>query len=124
MLTGVEIRHRVNDGLATGKLWRLGHEHVALRGGLEEGGRSCHVCDQAITRGHAHVVVRASVIVLTHLECYVFWLHASIPALAGRTVREGSRQEVREHRHLVNSEATGGRVGESYLEKSSERPRR
>ncbi len=76
MLTGVEIRDRVRDGLATGKLWRLVRDHAKLHGATD-GGPPCHVCDQRLPRGQVYALVRASVVVLVHLECYLFWLHAS-----------------------------------------------
>lgn len=75
MLTGGEIEDRVRGGLETGRLWRLAHDHAKLQG-TTEGGLPCHVCDQPIARGQAYALVRASVVVLVHLECYLFWLHA------------------------------------------------
>ncbi len=75
MLTGVEIQDRIREGLANGKLLRLGHDHAKLRGATD-GGTPCHVCEQTIPRGQVYALVRASVVVLVHLECYLFWLHA------------------------------------------------
>ena len=75
MLTGGEIRDRVRAGLASGKLWRLAHDHAKLQGATD-GGLPCHVCDRPMPRGQVYALVRASVVVLVHLECYLFWLHA------------------------------------------------
>jgi hypothetical protein len=75
MLPGREIRDRVRAGLTAGKLWRLVHDHAKLHGATE-GGLACHVCDQRIPRGQVYALARGSVVVLVHLECYLFWLHA------------------------------------------------
>jgi len=76
MLDGREIRHRVRDGLDRGRLWRLAHDHAKLRGATD-GGIPCHVCEETVPRGQVYALTRASVVVLVHLECYLFWLHAS-----------------------------------------------
>jgi hypothetical protein len=75
MVTALEIRDRVSDGLVTGRLWRLVHDRAKLQGATD-GGEGCHVCDQMIPCGQAFALARASVVVLVHLECYLFWLHA------------------------------------------------
>ena len=75
MLTGDEIRARVQEGLATGRLWRLANDRARLRG-ASDGGPRCHVCSEAISRGQAFSVARSTTVVLVHLECYMFWLHA------------------------------------------------
>ncbi len=105
MLTGQQIRHRILDGLETGRLWQLAYDYAKLRGETD-GGMPCHVCDQTIPRGQVYALVRSSVVVLVHLECYLFWLHASglfepqpvtgtccrrlIPRHAERTVVDGA----------------------------------
>lgn len=76
MLTDLAIRARVRDGLATGRLWRLADDRAKLRGATD-GDPECHVCAETISRGQAFRLARASVVVLVHLECYMFWLHAS-----------------------------------------------
>lgn len=75
MLTGSDIRARVHEGLATGRLWRLIDDRARLRGATD-GGPRCHVCSEAISRGQAFSLARGSAVVLVHLECYMFWLHA------------------------------------------------
>jgi hypothetical protein len=75
MLTGPEIRAHIREGLANGRLWRLAHDHAKLRGATDAA-PECHVCSQTIPRGQAFALARASAIVLVHLECYMFWLHA------------------------------------------------
>lgn len=76
MLTTKEIRDRVRDGLATGRLWRLADDRAKLRGTADDD-PECHVCSDTISRGQAFRLARASAVVLVHLECYMFWLHAS-----------------------------------------------
>jgi len=76
MLTDLGIRARVRDGLATGRLWRLADDRAKLRGATA-GEPQCHVCSEPIARGQAFGLARGSAIVLVHLECYMFWLHAS-----------------------------------------------
>jgi hypothetical protein len=71
MLTDLGIRARVRDGLATGRLWRLTDDRAT------DGDPECHVCSQTIPRGEAFRLGRAAAVVLVHLECYMFWLHAS-----------------------------------------------
>lgn len=75
MITGIEIRQHVIQGLASGKLWRLKHDDGTLDdatvGGL------CHVCERSIRSGQAYKVAGATITALVHLECYLFWLHAS-----------------------------------------------
>jgi hypothetical protein len=75
MLTGSDIRARVHEGLATGRLWRLTDDRARLRGATD-GGPRCHVCGEPISRGQAFSLARAAAVVLVHLECYMFWLHA------------------------------------------------
>jgi hypothetical protein len=75
MLTGSDICARVHEGLATGRLWRLTDDRARLRGSTD-GGPRCHVCAEPISRGQAFSLARASAVVLVHLECYMFWLHA------------------------------------------------
>jgi len=76
MLTDLGIRARVRDGLATGRLWRLADDRAKLRGATD-GDPECHVCAETISRGQAFRLARAAAVVLVHLECYMFWLHAS-----------------------------------------------
>jgi hypothetical protein len=76
MLTGGEIRARVQEGLAAGRLWRLATDRARLCG-ASDGGPGCHVCSGAISRGQVFSVARPATVVLVHLECYMFWLHAS-----------------------------------------------
>jgi hypothetical protein len=61
--------------MANGRLWRLANDRARLRG-TTDGGPQCHVCSDTIPRGQAFALARASVVVLVHLECYMFWLHA------------------------------------------------
>jgi hypothetical protein len=75
MRPGSEIRAHVHEGLATGRLWRLVNDRARLLGASDEGPR-CHVCSDPISRGQAFSVARAAAVVLVHLECYMFWLHA------------------------------------------------
>jgi hypothetical protein len=75
MMSGTGIRRRVLDGLASGKLWRLRQDLGKLDGATS--GVACHVCERTIHRGQAYSVARTPVIVRVHLECYIFWLHAS-----------------------------------------------
>jgi hypothetical protein len=75
MRPGPEIRAHVHQGLATGRLWRLVDDRARLVGMSEGGG--CHVCSDPISRGQAFGVARATAAVPVHLECYMFWLHAS-----------------------------------------------
>lgn len=75
MMPGIEIRHRVRDGLVRGKLWRLTHDLGKLDG--ETSGAACYVCERPIPRGQVYAVTRATRTVVVHLECYLFWLHAS-----------------------------------------------
>ena len=75
MMSGSEIRQHVREGLASGKLWRLRRDHGTLDNATT--GAPCHVCEQAIPRGQAYKVARATITVLVHLECYLCWLHAS-----------------------------------------------
>ncbi len=74
MLTGIEIRDRVRNGLTTGRLWRLTRDQAKLQGATD-GNLPCHVCDQRIPWGQAYALERASAQFVVHLECYVFWLH-------------------------------------------------
>lgn len=76
MLTDLGMRARVRDGLATGRLWRLADDRAKLRGATD-GDPECHVCAEPISRGQAFRLARAAAVVLVHLECYMFWLHAS-----------------------------------------------
>ena len=76
MLTDIEIRARVRDGLATGRLWRLADDRAKLLG-AKSGDPQCHVCSETISRGQAFRLDRESAVVLVHLECYMFWLHGS-----------------------------------------------
>ena len=66
MLSDLGMRARVRDGLATGRLWRLADDRAKLR-----------VCAEPISRGRAFRLARAAAVVLVHLECSMFWLHAS-----------------------------------------------
>jgi hypothetical protein len=75
MLTGDEIRARVQEGLAAGRLWRLANDRARLCA-ASDGGPGCHVCSEAISRGQVFRVARSAAVVLVHLECYMFWLHA------------------------------------------------
>jgi hypothetical protein len=75
MLTGTEVRARVREGLASGRMWHLADDRAKLRG-ARDGDPACHVCSEAIPRGQAFRLVRASTEILVHLECYMFWLHA------------------------------------------------
>ena len=75
MLTDLGMRARVRDGLATGRLWRLADDRAKLRGATD-GDPECHVCAEPISRGQAFRLARAAAVVLVHLECYMFWLHA------------------------------------------------
>jgi hypothetical protein len=72
MRPGPEIRAHV----ATGRLWRLFDDRARLLG-VSDGGGCRHVCSDPISRGHALGVARATAAVPVHLECYMFWLHAS-----------------------------------------------
>ena len=74
MRPGAEIRSHVQQGLATGRLWRLVDDRARLLGVSDVG---CHVCSDPISRGQAFGVARATAAVAVHLECYMFWLHAS-----------------------------------------------
>jgi hypothetical protein len=75
MMSGREIRQHVREGLASGKLWRLRRDHGTLDKATT--GAPCHVCERAVPRGQGYKVARTSITVLVHLECYLFWLHAS-----------------------------------------------
>jgi hypothetical protein len=75
MLTGSEIRARVRYGLSTGRLWRLTDDRAKLHRAMGED-PVCHACSEPIARGQAFRLARASAVVLVHLECYMFWLHA------------------------------------------------
>jgi hypothetical protein len=75
MLTAAGIRAHVHEGLATGRLWRLTSDRARLVGASAAGSR-CHVCAEAISRGQVFRVARPAAVVLVHLECYMFWLHA------------------------------------------------
>ena len=75
MLTAAEIRARVHEGLAAGRLWRLTGDRARLVGASAAGLR-CHVCAETIARGQAFSVARSATVVMAHLECYMFWLHA------------------------------------------------
>jgi hypothetical protein len=75
MLTGTEMRARVREGLANGRLWRLAHDRAKLHGAID-GNPGCHVCSEAIPCGQAFSLVRGATVVLVHLECYMFWLYA------------------------------------------------
>ena len=75
MLTAAGIRAHVHEGLATGRLWRLTSDRARLVG-TSAGGARCHVCAEPIPGGQAFSVARSATVVLAHLECYMFWLHA------------------------------------------------
>jgi hypothetical protein len=75
MLTAAEIRARVHEGLATGRLWRLTSDRARLVGASAAGPR-CHVCAETIAHGQVFSIARSATVVLAHLECYMFWLHA------------------------------------------------
>ena len=75
MRPGPEIRAHVHQDLATGRLWRLVDDRARLLGVSDGGG--CHVCSDPISRGQAFGVAGATAAVPVHLECYMFWLHAS-----------------------------------------------
>lgn len=74
MMSGIEIRQYVAAGLASGRLWRSTQDLGKVR---EETSAPCHVCAREIPRGQAYAVAWTAVTVLVHLECYLFWLHAS-----------------------------------------------
>jgi hypothetical protein len=76
MRPGNEIRALVHEGLATGRLWRLVDDRAKLLG-ASDGSARCHVCSDPISRGQAFGVTRPAAAGLVHLECYMFWLHAS-----------------------------------------------
>jgi hypothetical protein len=76
MLSGAEIRARVREGLASGRLGRLRGDRARLRG-ADETAEACHVCAEAIPRGQVFELRVGERAVPLHLECYVFWLHAS-----------------------------------------------
>jgi hypothetical protein len=75
MLAAAEIRSRVHEALATGRLWRLTSDQARLVEG-SAGGPRCHICGEAIARGQAFGIARPATVILAHLECYMFWLHA------------------------------------------------
>jgi hypothetical protein len=75
MLTAADMRARVHEGLATGRLWQLTNDRARLVG-ASAGAARCHVCSETISRGQAFSVARSATVVLAHLECYMFWLHA------------------------------------------------
>lgn len=75
MRPGPEIRAHVHQGLTTGRLWRLVDDRARLLDVSD--GEGCHVCADPISRGQAFGVARATAAVPVHLECYMFWLHAS-----------------------------------------------
>ena len=75
MLTGTEVRARVREGLASGRIWHLTDDRAKLRG-AGDADPACHVCAEPIPRGQAFRLTHASVEILVHLECYMFWLHA------------------------------------------------
>jgi len=54
MMPGIEIRLRVRDGLASGKLWRLTDDLRDLDG--ETSGATCHACERSIPRGQGYTV--------------------------------------------------------------------
>ncbi len=74
MLSGIEVRDRVRNGLSTGKLWRLTRDQAKLHGAAD-GTLPCHVCERRIPWGQAYALERAAAQFVVHLECYVFWLH-------------------------------------------------
>ena len=74
MLSALQIRNRVLQGLATGRFWRLADDRARLREGIMG---QCHVCDLPIRRGHVYELPTAKSAVRVHLECYLFWLHIS-----------------------------------------------
>jgi len=74
MLTAREIRERVLQGLASGKLWRLTQDTAKSRDG---GPGQCYVCWLTIPRGQAYEISGATFPVRLHLECYLVWLHVS-----------------------------------------------
>src|SRR5258708_625490 len=107
MLIGQQIRHRILDGLETGRLWQLAYDYAKLRGETD-GGMPFHGLYQTIPRGLVSALGRSSVVVLVHLEFSLFWLHASglfepqpvtgtccrrlIPRHAERTVVDGAKR--------------------------------
>ena len=74
MLTSRQIRDRVLQGLAGGRLWRLARDQAKAREWIRG---VCHVCDLPIARGHVYEVAAPAAPVRVHLECYLFWLHVS-----------------------------------------------
>jgi hypothetical protein len=74
MLSARQIRDRVVQGLATGRLWRLADDRAKIREGIIG---HCHVCDVPIRRGHVYELPAITSAVRVHLECYLFWLHVS-----------------------------------------------
>jgi hypothetical protein len=124
MMSGIEIRQHVAAGLASGRLWRLTQDRGKVR---EETSAPCHVCERGIPRGQAYAVAGAAVTVLVHLECYLFWLHASglfalepitcascrklIPPHAEQTVMHGEAYHSRCWDRMEDPEAAVARRG-------------
>jgi hypothetical protein len=100
MLTGPEIRARVREGLENGRLWRLRHDRAKLLG-TTEGDPGCHVCAEPISRGQAFGLTRSSTAVLVHLECYMFWLHASGLLEREPTTCAGCRRLIPPHAETI-----------------------
>jgi hypothetical protein len=75
-MLSTEIRARVLEGLATGRLWRVTRD-LAAPHDPTGGSARCNVCHETIPRGQVFGLARGPVRVLVHLECYMFWLHAS-----------------------------------------------
>ena len=100
MLTGPQIRARVQQGLEAGRLWRLTHDRAKLLG-TADGGSGCHVCSEPISRGQAFGLTRSTMGVLVHLECYMFWLHASGILEREPTTCAGCRRLIPPHAEAV-----------------------
>lgn len=113
MLTGSEIRARVQDGLRTGRLGRLTHDRAKLLG-ITDDGPGCLVCSEAISRGQAFGLTRPSAVVLVHLECYMFWLHASGLLEHEPTTCAGCRRLIPPHAEtmVVRGAVYHGRCGD------------
>jgi len=75
-MRGREIRAHVLEGFANGRLWRITRD-LAKPHDPAGGSHACEVCTETIPRGQAFSLARGRVSVLVHLECYMFWLHAS-----------------------------------------------
>lgn len=75
-MLSTEIRARVLEGLANGRLWRVTRD-LAKSHDPAGGSPACEVCSEKIPRGQVFSLARGTVRVFVHLECYMFWLHAS-----------------------------------------------